>query len=79
METWRVSVPLVEIDIGLLAHQVGVPATDTLYLSQGVHDLLFTVDIGVEKTELGRRGQPISNLNRSTGSFHLALSSENPS
>lgn len=46
-----VRIPLVEIDIGLLADQVGVPATDTLDLGQGVHDLLLAVDIGVEKTE----------------------------
>lgn len=49
------SVPLVEIDIGLLAHQIGVAATNTLNLGQGVHDLLFAIDIGIEKTELGRR------------------------
>lgn len=42
------NIPLVQVDIGLLAHQVGVTATDTLDLSQGVHDLLLTIDIGVE-------------------------------
>lgn len=47
----RGGVPLVQIDIGLLADQVGVSATDTLDLGQGVHDLLLTVDIGVEKTQ----------------------------
>lgn len=45
------SVPLVQVDVGLLADQVGVSATDTLDLGQGVHDLLFSVNIGVEKTE----------------------------
>jgi hypothetical protein len=45
------TVPLVEIDIGLLADQVGVPATDTLDLGQGVHDLLLAVNIGVEQTQ----------------------------
>ena len=34
-------VPLVEIDIGLLADQVGVSLADTLDLGQGVHDLLL--------------------------------------
>jgi hypothetical protein len=43
--------PLVEVDIGLLADQVGVAATNTLYLGQGVHDLLLSLDIGVEETE----------------------------
>lgn len=87
MGTRRVSIPLVEIDIGLLAHQVGVTATDTLYLGQGVHDLLLTVDIGVEKTELGRRGQSISNLNKSTSAspahysiwcYHLKIHPNSP-
>jgi hypothetical protein len=39
-----------KIDIGLLADQVGVSATDTLDLGQGVHDLLFSIDIGVQQT-----------------------------
>jgi hypothetical protein len=33
------SVPLVEIDISLLANQVAVSTSNTLYLGQGVHDL----------------------------------------
>ena len=37
--------PLVEIDIGLLADQVGVTTTDTLDLRQGVHDLLLSIDL----------------------------------
>ena len=37
--------PLVEVDIGLLAHQVAVAATDTLYAGQGVHDLLLAIDL----------------------------------
>lgn len=44
-------VPLVQVDISLLADQVGVSATDTLDLSQGVHDLLLAVNIGVQKTQ----------------------------
>jgi hypothetical protein len=35
-------IPLVEIDIGFLANQVGVSASNTLDFGQGVHDLLFT-------------------------------------
>ena len=44
-------IPLVEVNIGLLADQVGVTATDTLDLGQGVHDLLLAVNIGVEQTK----------------------------
>ena len=43
--------PLVEINIGLLADQVGVASSDTLDLGQGVHDLLFTLNVGVEETK----------------------------
>ena len=39
-----------KIDIGLLADQVGVSATDTLDLGQGVHDLLLAIDVGVQQT-----------------------------
>ena len=39
------AVPLVEVDVGLLADQVGVAAADTLDLGQGVHDLLFAIDL----------------------------------
>jgi hypothetical protein len=45
------SLPFVQVDIGLLAHQVGIASADTLDLGQGVHDLLFPVDVGVEKTK----------------------------
>ena len=44
-------VPLVEVDIGLLADQVGVAATDTLDLGQGVHDLLLAIDVRVQQTD----------------------------
>ena len=44
-------VPLVQIDIGLLADQVGVSATNTLDSGQGVHNLLLTTDVGVEETQ----------------------------
>lgn len=46
------SVPLVKIDIGLLADQVAVSATDTLDLGQGVHNLLLAIDVGVQKSKL---------------------------
>ena len=43
--------PLVEIHIGFLAYQVRVATADTLDFGQGVHDLLFAIDVGVEETE----------------------------
>lgn len=45
------SIPLVQIHIGLFAHQIGVTASDTLDLGEGVHDLLLAIDVGVEKTK----------------------------
>ena len=42
---------LVQVNIGLLADQVGVTTTDTLDLGQGVHDLLLAIDVGVQKTQ----------------------------
>jgi len=44
-------VPLVQVNIGLLADQVRVAATDTLDLGQGVHNLLLSIDVGVEETQ----------------------------
>jgi len=46
-----VNLPLVEIHISLLAYQVGITASNTLYFRQRVHDLLLAVDIGVEETK----------------------------
>ena len=40
-----------EINIGLLADQVGVSATDTRDLGQGVHDLLLAIDVCVQQTD----------------------------
>jgi len=40
-----------EIDIGLLANQVGVTATNTLYLGECEHNLLLTLNIGIEETQ----------------------------
>ena len=45
------NLPLVQVDIGFLADQVGVSATDALDFSQGVHDLLLSIDVRVEETE----------------------------
>lgn len=42
---------LAQINIGLLADQVGVAATDTLDLGQGVHDLLLAIDVCVQQTD----------------------------
>jgi hypothetical protein len=44
-------VPLVQVDISLLADKVGVAPSDTLDLGQGVHDLLLSIDIGIQKTQ----------------------------
>lgn len=43
--------PLGEINIGLLADDVGVTTTNTLDLGQGVHDLPLSINVGVEETE----------------------------
>ena len=43
--------PLVQIDVGLLADDVGVPPTNTLDLGQGVHDFALSIDVGVQQTE----------------------------
>ena len=40
-----VNVPLIEIHVGLLADQVAVAATHALDFGQGVHDLLFAIDL----------------------------------
>jgi hypothetical protein len=46
-----VGIPLVQVDIGLLANQVGVTTSDTLDAGQGVHDLLLTLNVCVKKTQ----------------------------
>jgi len=45
------SVPLSQINIGLLANQVGVTATNTLDLGERVHDLLLSLDVCVQQTQ----------------------------
>ena len=47
----EVTSALGQIDIGLLADQVGVSATDTSDLGQGVHDLLLSIDVCVQQTD----------------------------
>lgn len=47
----EVTSALAEIDIGLLADQVGVSASDTRDLGQGVHDLLLAIDVRVQQTD----------------------------
>jgi len=42
---------LVQVDISLLADQVGITPSNTLDLGQGIHDLLLTVHIVVEETQ----------------------------
>ena len=44
-------VPFVKIYVCFLAHYVGVTATHTLYFCHSIHDLPFTVDICVQKTQ----------------------------
>jgi hypothetical protein len=39
------AIPLVEVNIGLLADQVGVTTTNTLDLGQGEHDLLLAINL----------------------------------
>lgn len=45
------NIPLRHVNVGLLAHQVGVPATNTLDLGEGKHDLALALDVGVEQTQ----------------------------
>lgn len=42
---------LLQVDIGLLANQVGVSSAHTSNLGQGVHDLDSTIDVGVQQTQ----------------------------
>lgn len=53
---------LVQVNVGLLAHQVGVSSTDTSDLGQGVHDLDSAIDVGVQQTAwlvYGKRGRDL--------------------
>ena len=59
-EQWTQYIPLVEVDIGLFADKVGVATTDTLDLSQGVHDLALAINVGVEETQNVLSAQSVS-------------------
>lgn len=43
--------PFVHVHIGLLAHDVGKPAADTLNGGESEHDLLLSIDVGVQDTQ----------------------------
>ena len=58
-------VPLGQINVGLLADDVGIPPTNTLDLGQCVHDLALSIDVGVQQTEnvlVTTRFSPISEV-----------------
>jgi len=62
---FRNDAPLGQIDVGLLADDVGVPPTNTLDLGQCVHDFAFSIDVGVQQTEnvlVTARFSPISEV-----------------
>ena len=44
-------IPLVQVHIRFFAYKVGVTASDTLDLCEGVHDLLLAIDVGVEESK----------------------------
>lgn len=46
---------LAKVDIGLLANNVGVSATNTLDLGEGILNLDLAVNVGVEQTVEGKR------------------------
>ena len=43
-------IPLAEVNVGLLAHNVGIAATNTLDLRQGVLNLALAINVRVEQT-----------------------------
>jgi len=44
---WK-NIPLIEVNIRLLANKVGVATPNTLDLRQGVHNLALSVNISIE-------------------------------
>jgi len=42
---------LVQVNIGLLAHQIGVTAANTLYLGESIDDLLISRDVRIQQPE----------------------------
>ena len=65
--------PLVEIDICLLADNVGVTTANTLDLSQGVHDLALSIDVCVEETQNVLYKRPVSPTDETTALEHAYL------
>lgn len=62
---FRNYVPLGQINVGLLADDVGVSPAHTLDLGQCVHDLALSIDVGVQQTEnvlMTARFSPISEV-----------------
>jgi hypothetical protein len=49
--SWNAKVPFIEVNICLLDYDVGVSSANTLDFGQRKHDLVLSIDIGVEKTE----------------------------
>jgi hypothetical protein len=43
-------VPLGQVYVGLFADEVGIAAPDTLNTGQGVHNLLFAIDVGIKQS-----------------------------
>ena len=43
-------IPLAEVNVSLLAHNVGIAATNTLDLRQGVLNLALAINVRVEQT-----------------------------
>ena len=47
----RKMIPLGHVDVSLLADEVGESSADTTDGGEGVHDLLATIDVGVQHTK----------------------------
>lgn len=45
------ALPFVQVNVGFLANQIGVSSPYPLDLRQGVHNLLFAIDVGIEDTK----------------------------
>ncbi len=46
-----ITLPFIEVDISLFAHNIGIATTNSFDLRQGVHDFAFSVNIGVQQTK----------------------------
>jgi hypothetical protein len=79
----EVTSALAEIDIGLLADQIGVTATDTGDLGQGVHDLLLAIDVRVQQAddvlEAGLVSTALGATNTSNSAYHRVFLSQSHS